>query len=155
MPVEHVDDNRTPGHYDAVIVYPDGRTAALEVTTIGDQRGMELRAMNHRLPVPESRYMWDFRYPGRIRMKDVRKFVPRIVEWCDQFEVTEPYRLPSIYQETEAMVWYDRSESVLRRLYESKRGGTVYVLPQAIGGGVDDELEGLSPRIESQLVEPW
>jgi hypothetical protein len=50
--VEHVDDNRTRGHYDAVIHYPDGRTAALEVTTIGDLRGIELRSMDHRLPVP-------------------------------------------------------------------------------------------------------
>jgi hypothetical protein len=88
-------------------------------------------------------------------MKDVRKFVPSLVEWCDQFDVAEPYSLPSVYQRTPAMLWCDRSDSELRRLYSSKYEGTVYVLPQATGGAVDERIEGLSPWVESQRGEPW
>ena len=153
--VEHADDNRVPGHFDARISYGDGREAALEVTTIGDPKAIEMLSKGTELLIPATRIAWDLRYPVSVRMKDVQRHIPEIICWCDQFGFTDPRRLREGYLSMPAMRWYERSGVRLMGMPTARRGGVVYVLPEGSGGIVDDELRGLPAWIESQQTAPW
>lgn len=154
--VEHVDDGSVPGQYDARLTYPDGRLAALEMTTLADEAALEMLAFPIELELPETPHWWDLRYPrGRVLRKDIKRHVPALVRWLDQLDIDNADKVESWLRVAPEWRWYERSGVRLRRYGTTSRGGRVDVLPDSFGGVVDDKLEGLADWIESLQGEQW
>jgi hypothetical protein len=152
--VEHVDDNRTAGQFDALIHYRDGNRAALEVTTIADQRALQMRSFETELRVDDSPNAWTFRYPGFVNMREARRHIPVLVRWCDTTLSSGAFMLPDSARETPDMQWLMRSEARLDRS-SLRPPGRVLLLPSAMGGFTDPYLSTLESWLLEQQTEPW
>jgi hypothetical protein len=156
LEVEHVDDGSRPRMFDALIRYPDGREAALEMTTVGDRAVMQMRAFPQELEIPTTPHWWDFRYPPTgVRRRDIERHVPKLIEWLDQFDVADAENLPSFLRVTEEARWYESAGVKLRRFGHTSKGGRVDILPDSWGGGVDEKLRTLADWIEELQLQPW
>lgn len=152
--VEHVDDNRTPGLFDALIQYWHGSPAALEVTTVADQRALQMRSFETKLRVDDSPNAWTFRYPDFVSMREARLHIPQLVRLCDAAFSPGAFLLPQSLRETPSMQWLVRNDA---RLDRSSSGppGEVLLLPSPIGGFTDPYLSTLENWLLEQQTEPW
>lgn len=152
--VRHHDDGREPGAHDADVLYPDGTTAALEVTSLGDPREAEMYSHGTELPVPSSR-AWDFRYQiGGVRFRDAERHLPILVALCDRFGVEGPEALPLPLRNA-ALDWYRARELSLLGFSGVRRTGVAYVLPDGRGGMVGDSLASIGPWLTEQTSDKW
>lgn len=154
--VEHVDDGSVDGLYDARLTYPDGRAAALEMTTLVEPAAMEMLSFPTKLEVPETPHWWDLRYPkGRVSRREIERHIPALVRWLDELDLDDAQEVEDWMKVTPEWEWYDRTGLRLRRYSGASQGGRVDVLPDSFGGVVDSGLDGLADWVEALQEEPW
>jgi hypothetical protein len=153
--VEHVDDGSAPGMVDALIFYPDGRMAALEITTVGNRKHLEMESFDHMLEVPGTPHWWDLRYPGPLSRRDIERHIPVLIGWMDRLGFEDVSELGKLLAGWPEWQWYENAGVQLRRYKGASTGGRVDILPMGGGGFVDERLEGLCEWVESQQGESW
>lgn len=154
--VAHVDDNSAAGQFDALITHRDGRTAALEITTVADPRVLEMESFKPVLEVPDAEGIWIFRHPGHVQMRAARRHVPTLVRWCCAVGALGTVVLPDEFKDTVPMRWLRQSRSRLDRIRAKEDvPGRVHLMAEPIGGTSDSHLENLSYWVEEKQLEPW
>lgn len=155
--IQHVDDGSRPRMHDADIMYRDGRIAALEITTVADPQALEMASFPHALELPDSAFCWDVRYPvRRVLRKDIETYIPPLVKWLELLGLERADEMPGFLRVTPEWRWIERSGVRLMRYPGTSKPGRAYVLPEGIGGTVDEHLRGLADWIESiQSERVW
>ena len=83
LPVRRFEDGKADSQVDAVIEFPDGREAALEI--VADHEGAfnaqwaALEKVGHQIEVPELAHVWSAQLARRARVKEVVKQLPSLV----------------------------------------------------------------------------
>jgi hypothetical protein len=126
LAVRHVDDGSEPGMHDAVITFPDGHEAALEVTALANSDIVTMRRsadteIPHSVPL---RLEWIATYSGLVPRKEMRKWLPILADLCEQQGETDVDFLAE-EQGHPALDWYRDSEITAFRGFRTSRPGVI------------------------------
>lgn len=147
------------GSVDGEIIYPDGRTAALEITGVESTEDKHLRARIDRLkPSPSpGKLMWSMRPRNVAELDRLQAIHPRIIELCERHGVTNPEDLPfDVIGEDADLTWL-AWEGFMGRMSghpveSNPRVWWMYPIESAVFG---DEAEEIAAGVEAALrVEP-
>ena len=153
--VVHVDDGSSARMVDAHIRSADGSVAALEITTVTENRAMQMESLPTDLVLPETPHWWDLRYPGvSLNWKEAELHVPALIRWLDQFKLNDAEKLGDWISPTPEWQWYRRTGIRLRHYAGASHGGRVDILPNGKGAIVDSRLEGLAAWVEGLQQQP-
>jgi len=153
------DINGCQGVVDALLRYPDGRCAALEVTSVGSTQGREvlglLNKCHGRWPIP-GKYSWLVLIGGKTRLGDLKKRYKDIIlgledDGFDSTILLDPSRLPAIQNSLE---WAATARVTFIKIGSRPVWNTgVFLEVRESGGVVDSQLSGLAGAIEDLLAD--
>jgi hypothetical protein len=147
------------GAYDVALTYPDGRRAALEVTTHASpgirRNGVLLGRSRHAWPNP-GRHGWSIGLAAPHDLPRLRAVYARAIATCEALGVTSPASLPEqVLEDDPELRWLaTQSASSLVAERPADRGlppRTVTVTPRPPDADADRRLE-LLPDAVSRLV---
>lgn len=158
---EKFDRDGRQGAVDFLLRYSDHRTGALEVTSHASPRSREVYALLSRerfqWPNPGS-WSWSLAVASDANLKRLRKHYPHVIQTCESHGVTAPSDLPFALLDRDPVLWGAAFEEMGARFRGHGPTGTrdahVLVIPEAVAGGVDDELVHLSCVITELLQVP-
>lgn len=146
--------------FDIELTYPDGRVAALEVTShAGDgirRRDALLAKSGHKWPSHGDR-IWTVRVPSGVNLKELQARYTTVIDslialGLDSTADLWAHQIPEGHDELlwaiENHVEFWSSETT------AKTGPTVFVLPAPGGGWVDEDLRGLGDALRDLLALP-
>lgn len=140
---------------DAEIVYPNGRTAALEFTSVEDRSRHWLRGRLARLAGPRpapGKLMWTIR-PHSV---DEIERLLRIHEWvillCEQYGVDHPQRLPFEVIEADADLRWLAWDGPIYRMVGHPEDPEVWWMPPNLWATWGDEGEEIAKGVAEALV---
>ena len=149
------------GAYDVALTHPDGRRAALEVTTNaapGIRRsGVLLGRRRHAWPNP-GRLGWGIVLGDPHDLPRLRAVYARAITACEALGARGPASLPAGALEGDPELAWLATESasalVPVPVAEGRRPPTVTVTPRPPGGRVDSRLETLPDAVTQLLLVP-
>lgn len=126
------------GVVDALLRYPDGRCAALEVTShAGDgirQRNGELAKRGSKLISP-GQWTWTAQFISVRHLPEFEERVSRLVLHCESAGITDPNRLQSWEVEDGSdLAWLLTTDIKLWGHPKRSRPGKIFLLPASIWG---------------------
>lgn len=148
-----------PGTVDAEVMYPDGRTAALEITSVEAGSTWHLRARLDRMkpsPAP-GRFLWMIRPNTVAELARLVTIHERVIGVCELWGVTDPEHLPGDVIAADADLTWLAWEGFLGRMsgHEVPRDPRVfweYPIESAVWGSDADEItSGVAAALK---VEP-
>lgn len=157
--VEHRDTGASDrqGEVDAHIVYPDGRRAALEVTTLVGQAEAEIEARlvrdNFTWDFPDLDGFWMCSVGPHTDLRAAKEKLPILLSFCEEQNVRDPDLLHLAAHPL--IQWFrDADLSAGRSTHTPDgRAGTVAVTPTGAGGAVGN-MEGVSDWLSTVVREP-
>ena len=153
--ITDVDDNPGVSKVDALFELPDGRTGALEVTTLADKRTLEVESLAaRRWHVDGARWAWDVRVSPKTSMNGLREHLPALLLACEAQGVREPDIAEIPPGDEAAFRWYRHSKVSIMGFPETNRPGAIDVLTHGGGGAVFDHLDDLPAWLEEALATP-
>ena len=157
------DINGRQGAYDVALTYPDGRRAALEVTTIARpgirERGVLLGRSRSAWPNP-GRRGWGLVLGTPAEIPRLRAVYARAITACEALGAPDPAALPAdVLDADPELRWLaEESQSSLVSVPPAATGGTgarhVIVTPRPAGTDVDSRLAALPDAVSRLLVVP-
>ena len=148
------------GAVDVELTYPDGRRAALEVTSHAGEGVRQTYAVLERdgysWPNP-GQWFWSADVGNPADIPRLRQCYAELILLCEAEEVVWPHDMSWLWHgDREALRWLVRESSC--RLWGNpdipSRGHGVMVTPSGSGGAVDTELASLNAEIERVLSLP-
>lgn len=160
--VVSTDDGSLPAMADAHIRYPDGRYAGLEVTALARGRELEMEALaagsNGSWSIGRFeglKLAWTCRWQQPSRVKEIIRWVPSLAALCEKAGVNDPDLLLAQEPSDPALRWYETAAVSMSGVPAGSTAGKIYLLPEAIGGAIDESLTGLTPWVSQQAQQPW
>lgn len=144
------------GLVDALLKYPDGRTAALEVTSHAGtgvhQRDGVLASHGRKLSAP-GEWAWVAHLESVTHLPEFKQKVASIATYCEANDIADPERLHSWdARRTPDSAWLlDQADIRLRALPEAS-APAIHLLPAGRGSRVDETLEGLPTALAEVLA---
>lgn len=153
--VAHDRDGRQ-GVHDFELCYPDGRIAAVEVTSHAGPDVQETRALlgkdNFKLP-PVSPWTWLIGLPHGVQVKEFRDRYANVIRVCERERAVILEYLPWDVQQSDPDVRWFLEHGVEVWLQQTQPNEPkVYVIPQGIVDAVDDRLCGLNAAVAELLT---
>lgn len=135
--VEPYDDNSRPRMVDGVMLYPDGRSGAIEVTTIGDPVSFESQSaladmFGEGLRWDELEWAWVVYVPSGVSVRELHQRLRPTLSRCERMHIRDPDRLRD---PPRWLQWFIDQGIGLAGFPESGRGGAVDVMPDLRDGG--------------------
>jgi hypothetical protein len=134
---------------DYLMRYPNGRTGALEITSVSDDRQrvlhLHLERMNFTLP-RVGRRAWSIRVTGKTSIRALRNSYAEVIRLCETVGVSRSRALPLGYLTREIQSLLESGvefTSVSDDSGDVQPERPVYVWPVVPGGFVRDDLEQL------------
>lgn len=147
------------GAVDVLLTYPDGRQAALEVTSQAGA-GVQQRNALTRDEVPNpGNWTWHIAI-GNVRdLPELLERYARIIATSEALEISHPSRLYTRDLPSPDFEWLMESSVTMSGLPDVPARGRpnrqwIRILPQADGGGVDETLSGLPETVAGILTLP-
>lgn len=146
------------GVVDALLKYPDGRYAALEVTShAGDgirQRNSELTKRGSKLTSP-GQWTWTALFRSVRYLPEFEKRASRLLLHCEAVGITDPSRLHSWEVEDGSdLAWLLTTDIKLSGHPQRSRPGEIFLLPASIWGFPDGFADALPDALHAVLDEP-
>ncbi|MFE0739115.1 hypothetical protein [Streptomyces sp. NPDC058855] len=157
------DINGRQGVVDAMLLLPDGKKAAFEVTKLAADGALQIDSIlakdGYSWPSP-GRWWWSIEVGSPYDIPRLRKCYTRIALMCERHNVDSPYVLWRANYEDVDLTWLIEQSSSDMHGYPSvpavegdiKRDAMV--VPSGRGGGVDRSLSGLNSALDRALMRP-
>jgi hypothetical protein len=152
------------GAVDAMLSLPDGRTAALEIISLGSQDARQVAALLHRddLKWPAvGAWNWTVQVGSAADIPHLRNIYAQIINVCEAAGVTNPDQMYRTHVRADPNVaWLLRSSSAMfghPTVTTNKDDGSIrstMVVPTGRSGGVDRSLQGLRRALEVEFQRP-
>lgn len=159
--IAHDVDGRQ-GAYDIALIYSDGRTAAVEVTSHagGGQRQLEglLARENFQWPNP-GEWAWFIQVSDPAEIPFLREVYAYVIALCEQHGAARPSVLAWPLRTDPALRWLQDSTVSMNGhpdvpAVEGDRLRPVYIMPRGDGGTIDHDLLGLDEAVTELLSVP-
>lgn len=160
--IEPFDDGSVDRMVDGHIQYPDGHQAALEVTTLADEREMQSAALldrdKYKWPAVGVEWMWFIEVSGEINHKQLKPRLSALLRFCESVGITSSHD-PRFWDPRITAVPPDLLGWIRKRALQmygdpkSAGNGAVWVMNRSIGGIVP-ELDVIPAWITAELVTP-
>lgn len=151
------DDGSAPRMEDVLFRLPDGRTGALEVTTIGDQAAIEGESIAGKWSwhVDGAKWTWMVHVGPGVQMLALKRHLATLLLACERHGVNDPRLLPyDPRRDDAANKWFESSDVSMHGFATTRRPGAIDVLPSGGGGAAFDHLDGLPSWLADRLRAP-
>jgi hypothetical protein len=158
----HLDNGTSPGAVDYLMNYDDGRTGALEVTSVsgsGEQAlAAELAKLNHTLPPHPGQFPWSISVTSQTSIKKLKQHYTAAIAFFESIGVCRsaslPYGVP-IPPDVAALLKSGASFSQLgTKPLAPDNNRPVYVWGEMRAGFIRDDLEDLPGEVEAAFEIP-
>lgn len=153
---EPFDHSGRQGAVDAILHYPDGRLAALEVTSASEDGARQLYSLladeYETLPNPGN-WTWSATVDHPRDLPELAERAGRIILFCEEHGIRDPnHAYEHIFTEPD-LNWLAGSSAVLYGSpnlpkMDGARERPLFVTPGSRGGTVDERLEGFAEAVE-------
>lgn len=134
------------GAVDAILRYPDGVTAAFEVTRLGDEGKFQLDSIlardDHEWPLPGD-WMWSVHIGSARDVPKLKAVYEDVIMWCEPRGITRPRDVGWGIRVPTAVEWLiQESSSHMTGYPDLAHRSFAMVVPRGSGGTVDHQLAG-------------
>lgn len=155
------DVNGRQAEVDAILTYPDGRTAAFEVTKLAADGALwtegALAATNHFWPSVGD-WVWTVSIGAPRDISRLRNTYEKIIRICEAADVERPHDLlgwsPDTDPDLKWLVQESSSRMTGHRDVPADQWPGVMVVPQARGGAVDHTMTGFAEALDVEFQQP-
>ncbi|WP_454561506.1 hypothetical protein [Mycobacterium haemophilum] len=149
------------GEVDAMLAYPDGRTAAFEVTKLAADGALwtegALAATKHFWPSVGD-WAWTVSIGAPRDIAPLKKVYGNIIRCCEAADVERPHDLlgwtPNADSDLKWLVQQSSSRMTGHRSVPAAQWPGVMVVPQARGGAIDDSMSGFAQALGVEFQQP-
>lgn len=170
--VDHSLEQTAPGQVDALLIYPSGQQAALEVSIVCDEQAVKLASIlgkrKFRWQVNDSRLWWSVTLDPGTNVKEFGKYLPEALKLHEQHGILafDDMFSPNIVDSSPALQWFEKHQvSVVgftnvtdEENYPLRHPGTVNVTPGGRGGVIGSANivpKWLSDRATTAGTQVW
>lgn len=149
------------GEVDAILTYPDGRTAAFEVTILAADEALwtegALARDKHFWPSAGD-WVWTISIGSPRDIPRLKKTYEKIIRICEADDVERPHTLlgwsPDADPDVKWLVQESSSQMTGHRDVPADQWPGVMVTPQARGGAVDHTMSGFADALGVEFKQP-
>ena len=153
--VQHHDTGAKPAMVDGHFSLADGRTGAVEVTTVSAGKALEIEAVvpKWKLDIPGLQWAWHINVGSGVRRAAACRHLELLIPRCEQQGVRHIENMIPLPDLLDSYTWCIDSDIEAFGTPETSFPGRIYMAPgTSSGGAVPDGLDGFPAWLIAQLA---